>query len=760
LASSPANGTAVINSNGTITYTPAPAFYGVNSFSYTACDTAQPGQCSTNLVTVTVLPSRPLPQNDFTQTFKNLFVAGNVLTNDKESAGLALSVSTTPAVAPANGTLVLTATGSYTYTPAAGFVGTDSFVYQVCNTAAQCTTALVSIEIRDNAPNANDNPIAQNDLVATTPNTPVTIAVKANDSDPDGQPLGQPILVTPPVNGNVVINPNGTITYTPVNSFTGVDSFVYQVCDNGSPILCDQATVTVNVRPNPATNQTLAYDDAFSTFLNVAVNGNVLTNDQDLEGNAQTVTTTPVISPSNGTLVLTANGNFTYTPAAGFTGTDFFMYQVCDNGNPSACATATAYITAFPPNGAVDLAVGIGQPIQSLTATLASSIPLSVSNVGTGIYAGPVSVTLTLPANVTIAPGFTTSNGFTCSVSGQLVTCVKSVSLTPLASETLTVSVIPGLPTVGQPQTFTVATVIPAGDATPANNQTTVTTSPVLPAPIVRLSPKVYLQGALFGVTGSPLMRDDLRIGGYLPASHPYSSLNPITPVSSMAPGVTVVTGTNAIVDWVFVELRSSANPATIIDSRAALLQRDGDIVDVDGVSSLTFAQALSGNYYVAVRHRNHLGVMSQTALPLSTTATVVDFRNPSTPTFTYTGTSSYTQVAVDQAQVVVEQGVAMWTGNAFGDNAPSAPHNLVIYQGSNNDVNQIYQQVINAPGNGLVTPFYKLRGYYSGDVNLDGQTIFQGTGNDIEYIYQNIIKNHPGNGFKLPFFTIREQLP
>ncbi|GAB3540816.1 Ig-like domain-containing protein [Spirosoma fluminis] len=760
LASQPANATAVVNLNGTITVTPVYAFYGVTSFSYTTCDVDQPGQCSTNTVTVTVLPSQPLPQNDFAQTFRNAGIFGNVLTNDQESAGLQLGASTTPVVSPTNGTVLITATGSYTYTPNANFTGSDSFVYLVCNTAVECTTALVTIEVRDNAPNANDAPIAQNDRAVTTPNNAVTIAVKANDSDPDGQPLGQPILVTPPVNGNVSINPDGTITYTPVNSFTGVDSFVYQVCDNGSPILCDQATVTVTVRPNPAVNQTFAFDDAFSTFTNVPVSGNVLTNDQDLEGNTQTVSLSPTVAPVNGTVTLTSSGVFTYTPEPGFTGTDFFVYQVCDNGMPSACATATVYITTFPPNGAVDLVVGISQPVQSLTATLVSSLPLSVSNVGTGIFAGPVSVTLTLPANVTVAPGFITSNGFTCTVSGQLVTCVKSVSLTPVSSETLAVPIIAGLPTVGQPQTFTVATVVPAGDVTPANNQTTVTTINVNPAPIVRLSPKVYLQGALFGVTGSNLMRDDLRSLGLLPTSQPYALLNPITPVSSMAATMTAVTGADAIVDWVFVELRSAANPAIIVDSRAALLQRDGDVVEVDGVSSLTFAQALTGNYYVAIRHRNHLGVMSQTPLPLSPTAATIDFRSSSTPTFTYSGTTSYTEVVPNQAQVIVQQGVAMWSGNVLPDNNATTPRNLVIYQGSNNDVNQVYLRIINSSGNTLKTPFYKLRGYSIEDVNLDGQVIFQGTGNDVEYIYQNVVKNHPGNSFRLPFFTIREQLP
>ncbi len=278
------------------------------------------------------------------------------------------------------------------------------------------------------------------------------------------------------------------------------------------------------------------------------------------------------------------------------------------------------------------------------------------------------------------------------------------------------------------------------------------------PAPLISLLPQVYLQGALFGVNSpNVLMRDDLRSKGYIPLAHPYAYLTLITATAAMNASVTAVTGNDAIVDWVFIELRSATNGTTIVDSRAALLQRDGDIVDVDGVSPVVFSQALPGDYYVAVRHRNHLGVMSRTALPLSSTTTTVDFRNPGTPTFTYTGTTSYTQATTNQSQVIVQQGVAMWAGNSFVDNASSTPHNSVIFQGTNNDINTIYQQIIPNP---LASPFFKLRGYATGDVNMNGDTIFQGTGNDVEFIYQNIINNHPENGLKAPFFIIREQLP
>ena len=79
-------------------------------------------------------------------------------------------------------------------------------------------------------------------------NTPVIIAVKANDFDPDGNPLSNPTAITPPVNGTVVYNPDGTVTYTPNTGFVGVDTFKYAVCDNASPVKCDTATVTIEVK--------------------------------------------------------------------------------------------------------------------------------------------------------------------------------------------------------------------------------------------------------------------------------------------------------------------------------------------------------------------------------------------------------------------------------------------------------------------------------------------------------------------------------
>ena len=264
----------------------------------------------------------------------------------------------------------------------------------------------------------------------------------------------------------------------------------------------------------------------------------------------------------------------------------------------------------------------------------------------------------------------------------------------------------------------------------------------------LRLLPKVYLQGSLFGVFSGPLMRDDLRVKNLIPRKSPYVAWNPITAADTITSNtVLTVTGADAIVDWVFVELRDADDSTIVVDSRSALLQRDGDIVEVDGTSPITFNTFASADYFVAIRHRNHLGVMSQTALPLTQVVSTVDFRSATTPTYVLANSP------IHQSQVDVAQGKALWAGNALYDGQ-------VIYQGTDNDVNVIYQQVIAATGNPLLLPFYILAGYYTGDINMDGEVIFQGTTNDVEYIYQNVINNHNGNIFKQNFFIIQEQLP
>lgn len=137
-----------------------------------------------------------------------------------------------------------------------------------------------------------------------------------------------------------------------------------------------------------------------------------------------------------------------------------------------------------------------------------------------------------------------------------------------------------------------------------------------------RLHPRVYLQGA--GINPNTdavtLMRDDLRIAEYIPTTSPYED-EVIAEASVFA-----VTGTNAIVDWVWVELRDKDDNSKVLYNQSALLQRDGDVVAVDGVSDLSFIGVNSDDFYVAINHRNHLGVISAMRHTLNNVTTVVDF--------------------------------------------------------------------------------------------------------------------------------------
>ncbi|MBL0045789.1 MAG: hypothetical protein IPP33_15755 [Flavobacteriales bacterium] len=101
------------------------------------------------------------------------------------------------------------------------------------------------------------------------------------------------------------------------------------------------------------------------------------------------------------------------------------------------------------------------------------------------------------------------------------------------------------------------------------------------------------------------------------------------------------VTGNDAIEDWVVVELRNATTPSQVLYSKAALIQRDGDVIDTDGDAYVSTPLA-AGNYYVALRHRNHLGVMTSTSRALAMTPITVDFRSAATGCY---GTTPRAQV-------------------------------------------------------------------------------------------------------------------
>jgi hypothetical protein len=126
--------------------------------------------------------------------------------------------------------------------------------------------------------NCNIPPIANDDVASTNEDTPVVINVPSNDTDSNGLNLSSVSITTPPVNGTLTVNSStGNITYTPNLNYSGSDSFVYTICDNGIPVMCDQATVTITVNSSndipsfvPGVNQSLCQGSPAQSIANWA----------------------------------------------------------------------------------------------------------------------------------------------------------------------------------------------------------------------------------------------------------------------------------------------------------------------------------------------------------------------------------------------------------------------------------------------------------------------------------------------------------
>jgi hypothetical protein len=190
----------------------------------------------------------------------------------------------------------------------------------------------------------NDPIVAGDDAITTLEDIAVTIPVTTNDTDPENALDCASISITAqPANGTVTIDAlNCSVVYTPNAGFFGTDSFTYSVCDNGTPVTCDNAVVTITVNEVvTGNNPIVANDDNAVTDMNVSVVIPVAANDLDVENQIDFNSISVTSAPSNGTTSInTTTGEITYTPNNGFFGNDSFTYTICDAGTPSATCDA------------------------------------------------------------------------------------------------------------------------------------------------------------------------------------------------------------------------------------------------------------------------------------------------------------------------------------------------------------------------------------------------------------------------------------
>ncbi len=372
-----------LRADGSFVYNAADAYTGPDSFTYRACDGL--GACSAPATVSLYVDSLPVANNDGYSLAEDSILSVDatddpttpvgVLFNDSDANSgdtLTAVLDTGPDHAAS---FTLNSDGSFDYTPEADWNGIDQFTYYVNDGYFNSTTepaagpATVTITVTA----VNDAPRPTDDSYTLFEDTTLTVdaaddptpplGLLANDVEPDAQPMA---VTTTAISGpshdqSFSLNSDGSFTYRPVGNYYGSDAFVYEVCDDTTPIpLCDTGTVNLtinNVNDAPVGNDDPATPGDYSinedSTLNVTSPG-VLGNDSDPDNFSPTpayagLTASLVNDVTNGSLTLYSDGSFIYSPDPNFYGSDSFTYQACDSGGLcTAEITASITVNAVP----------------------------------------------------------------------------------------------------------------------------------------------------------------------------------------------------------------------------------------------------------------------------------------------------------------------------------------------------------------------------------------------------------------------------
>src|SRR5882724_9548537 len=333
-------GTLQLDANGSYSYTPDDSKTAVQAlgagetatdeFSYTVSDGHGGSANATLTITVTGTNDPPVANPDEATTAEDTPVTIAVLGNDTDVDGDPLTVSSASAL---HGTVVINDNGTLTYTPAANYNGPDTISYTANDGTVDSNVATVAVTVTP----VNDAPVANADEATTAEDTPVTIAVLANDTDVEHDPLT--VTGATALHGTVSINDDGTLTYTPAANYNGPDTISYAIDDgNGGT-----ASSTVAAMVTPVNDPPVAVNDApVTTAEDTAVTVTVLGNDTDVDGDPLTVSSASAL---HGTVVINDNGTLTYTPAADYNGPDTISYTANDGTVDSNVATVAVTVT-------------------------------------------------------------------------------------------------------------------------------------------------------------------------------------------------------------------------------------------------------------------------------------------------------------------------------------------------------------------------------------------------------------------------------
>ena len=250
----------------------------------------------------------PIAKPDTARTPRGVPVVIAVVAND-EGSNLTVSGYTQPTA----GTLALNPDRTFTYTPGPAFEGIDGFAYTIRDGVGGTAEGDVRIFVA----RPNTMPQAANDAASVQVGASVAIPVLANDGDGDGDPLAI-IGLDAPAHGTVTVLPDQSIRYAPQSDFAGIDSFTYTVGDGQGGAAEASVTITVTVPNRPP----VAQPDRATTVAGSTLTIDALANDNDPDGNP--IALAGMEMPGQGSLALTADNRFAYTPRPGFVGEDSF----------------------------------------------------------------------------------------------------------------------------------------------------------------------------------------------------------------------------------------------------------------------------------------------------------------------------------------------------------------------------------------------------------------------------------------------------
>ncbi len=337
-----AHGTVTLDGD-TLTYTPDQNYNGTDEFSYTTTDGTLASLTTHVYLTITPINDPPVAYDATVHNVSENSTTSATLANlvtDIDHDTLTLEVVDQPELGSVT---FITNTGFYYYAPTEfGTATSTTFTYRAFDGTSYSNTATVTIEFV----NTNGAPTAADDNLNTDEDTPITIHVLANDTDPDGDPLS--IDTHTWINhGSLTLNADGTFTYTPEENYSGSDEFSYTLTDGTTT----GNTATVHITVNPVNDAPIGGADTATTDENTAVvitSAQLLANDYDIEGDALTIAS--VSSAGSGSATLNADGSITFIPEEGFTGIDSFTYRVSDGTAESN--DVVVFVTVAPVNDA------------------------------------------------------------------------------------------------------------------------------------------------------------------------------------------------------------------------------------------------------------------------------------------------------------------------------------------------------------------------------------------------------------------------